>query len=63
MWGESEQRMSKQDYELDDRGSISGRGTAFFSLRYRVRTGSEGQPASYPVGTGGSYAGSKAARA
>jgi len=32
-----------------------------FSTRYRVQTGSEAHPASYPMGTGGSSLGGKAA--
>jgi len=34
-----------------------------YFLRYRVHTGSGAHPASYPMGTGGSYTGGKAARA
>jgi hypothetical protein len=39
-------------YGLDDRG-----------VGVRVQTGSEVHPASYPMGTGGSFPGGKAARA
>jgi hypothetical protein len=34
-----------------------------FSLRHRVQNGSGAQPASYPMGTGGSFLGGKAAGA
>jgi hypothetical protein len=34
-----------------------------FSLRHRIQTGSGAHPASYPVGTGGSFPGDKAAGA
>jgi len=46
---------------LDDRGLGSGAGN--FSLLHRVQTGSEARPASYPMGTGGSFPGGKAAGA
>jgi hypothetical protein len=46
--------------ELDDRGSIARRGNEFFSFHYRVQTGSGTHPASYPMGTGGSFPGGKA---
>jgi hypothetical protein len=37
-----------------------GRGNAeIFSLRHRVQTGSRAHPASYPMGTGGSFPGEK----
>jgi hypothetical protein len=36
-------------------------GAVFFSLRYRIQTGSGAHPASYPVGNGGSFPGGKAA--
>jgi hypothetical protein len=47
--------------ELDDRGSIPGRGCNFFSLRHRVQNGSGSHPASYPMGTWGSFPGGKVA--
>jgi hypothetical protein len=50
-------------YGLDDRGSRvrfpSGAGN--FSLHHRVRNGAGAHPASYPMGTRGSFSGSKAA--
>jgi hypothetical protein len=52
-------------YGLDDRGS----GIQFparagnFSLHHRIQNGSEAHPASYPMGTGGSFPGGKAAGA
>jgi hypothetical protein len=50
-------------YGLDDRGS-SVRFPARarnFSLHHRVQTGSGANPASYPMGTRGSFPGDKAA--
>jgi hypothetical protein len=53
------------DYGLDDRmigvrfPAVAGK----FSLRHRVQTGSGTHPASYPMGTGGSFPGDKAAGA
>jgi hypothetical protein len=50
-------------YGLDDRGSrvrfpaVAGN----FSLHHRVHNGSGDHPASYPMGTRGSFAGGKAA--
>jgi hypothetical protein len=38
-------------------------GAVNFSLRHCVHTGSEAHPASYPMGTGGFFLGSKAAAA
>jgi hypothetical protein len=38
-------------------------GAGNFSLRHRVQTGSGAHPASYPMGIGGLFLGSKAARA
>jgi len=38
-------------------------GAGNFSLLHRVQTGSEANPASYPMGTGGSFPGGKAAGA
>jgi hypothetical protein len=52
-------------YELDDWGSavrFSAR-TGNFSLHHRVQTGSGAHPASYPMGTRGSFLGGKAAGA
>jgi hypothetical protein len=52
-------------YGLDDRGSMVRfpAGAGNFSLHHRVQNGSRAQPASYPMGTGGSFPGGKAARA
>jgi hypothetical protein len=50
-------------YGLDDRGGRSsspGRGQEF-PLLYVVQTGSGAHPASYPMGTEGSFPGGKAA--
>jgi hypothetical protein len=48
---------------LDDRGSMVrfSEGAGNFSLHHRVQDGSGAHPASYPVGTGGSFPGGKAA--
>jgi hypothetical protein len=52
-------------YGLDNRGSrvrfLAGAGN--FSLHHRVQNGSGARPASYPMGTRGSFPGSKAVRA
>jgi hypothetical protein len=52
-------------YGLDDRGSrvrfLAGAGN--FSLHHRVQNGSGAHPASYPMGTRGSFPGDKAAGA
>jgi hypothetical protein len=50
---------------LDDRGSRIRfpAGTGNFSLYHRVQNGSGAHPASYPMGTVGSFLGSKAAGA
>jgi hypothetical protein len=50
-------------YGLDDRDSIPGTTGIFLYLYHRVQTVSEAHPASYPMGTEGSYTGSKAAGA
>jgi hypothetical protein len=49
-------------YRLDDRGSRVRlpAGTGNFSLHHRVQNGAEAHPASYPMGTRGSFAGGKA---
>jgi hypothetical protein len=53
------------DYGLEDRGSrvrfpvVAGN----FSLHHRVQKDSEAHPASYSMGTGGSFSGGKAAGA
>jgi hypothetical protein len=45
-------------HRLDDRGSISGRGSdVIFSLRHCVQTGPGVHTASYPMGSGGSCPG------
>jgi hypothetical protein len=52
-------------YEFDDRGSRVRfpRGEAGnFSLHHRVQNGSGAHPASYPMGTRGSFPGGKADR-
>jgi hypothetical protein len=50
-------------YGLDDRmrGVRFPVGAGNFSLHHRLQTGSGAHPASYPMGTGGSFPGSKAA--
>jgi hypothetical protein len=52
-------------YRLDDQGSmirfLAGAGN--FSLHHHVQYGSGAHPASYPMGTMGSFLGGKAARA
>jgi hypothetical protein len=52
-------------YGLDERGSRVRfpAGAANFSLRHRVKNGSGVHPASYPMGTRGSFPGDKAAGA
>jgi hypothetical protein len=52
-------------YGLDDRGSrvrLPG-GAGNFSLHHRIHNGSGFHPASYPMGTRGSFPGGKAAGA
>jgi hypothetical protein len=53
------------NYGLDDRmnGVRIPAGAGDFSLRHRVQTGSGAHQVSYPVGTGGSFPGGKAAGA
>jgi hypothetical protein len=52
-------------YGMDNRGSrvrfLAGAGN--FSLHHRVQDGSGAHPAPYPMGTGGSFPGGKAAGA
>jgi hypothetical protein len=52
-------------YGLDDRGSRVrfSAGAGNFSFHHRVQNGSGAHPASYPMGTRGSFPGSKAAGA
>jgi hypothetical protein len=52
-------------YGLDDRGSTVRfpAGAGNFSLHHRVQNGSGVHPASYPMGTRGSFSGGKSARA
>jgi hypothetical protein len=52
-------------YGLADRGSRVRfpAGAGNFSLHHRVQNGSEAHPASYPMGTRGSFPGGKAAEA
>jgi len=53
------------DYELDNRGSRVQfpAGTGNFSLHHRVQNGSWAHPASYPMGTRGTFPGGKVAEA
>jgi len=53
------------DYKLDDRGSRVQlpAGAGNFSLHHRVQNSSGAHPASYQMGTRGSFAGVKAAGA
>jgi hypothetical protein len=53
------------DYGLDERGSRVRflEGAENFSLHRRVQNGSRAHPASYPMGTGVSFTGGKAAEA
>jgi hypothetical protein len=44
---------------LDGRDSIPGRGKRFFFLLHSLRVGSEAQSASYQMGTGEFFSGSK----
>jgi hypothetical protein len=50
-------------YGLEDRGSKDRfpAGVGNFSLHHRVQNGSGAHPASYPIGTRGSFLGGKAA--
>jgi hypothetical protein len=51
-------------YGLDDKGSeFESRWGQEFSLLQIIQTGSEVPPTSYPMGTGGSFPGGKAAGA
>jgi hypothetical protein len=52
-------------YGLDDRGSrvLFPAEAGNFSLHYRVQNGSGAHPASYPMGTRGSFPEGKVARA
>jgi hypothetical protein len=52
-------------YRLDDRGSRVRfpAGAGSFSLHHRMQNGSGAHPASYPMGTRGSFSGAKAAGA
>jgi len=47
-------------YGLDDRGARVPAGAGNFSLYHSVQTGSEAHPASYPMGTTGSFTGGEA---
>jgi hypothetical protein len=53
------------DYGLDGRGSTVRfpRGVRNFSLHHSVQNGSRAYPASYPMGSRGSFSGGKAAGA
>jgi hypothetical protein len=57
------QSVQRQGYGLDDRGSRvrNPAEAGNFSLHHRVQNGSGAHPASYPMGTGGSLPGGKAA--
>jgi hypothetical protein len=59
------QSVYRLGYGLDDRGSRVRlpAGAGNFSLHHRVQKGSEAHPASYPMGTGGSFPEGKAAGA
>jgi len=58
------QTLYRANYGLDDRGSNPGKGNdENFSLRHCVYTCPAAHGASYPVSTGGSYLGYKAAGA
>jgi len=58
------QSVSRLGYGLDDSGSILGRGNdGICSLRHRFQTCTGTHSSSYPMGTRGSYPGSKAAGA
>jgi hypothetical protein len=59
------QSAQRLGYGLDDRGSMLRfpAGTGNFSLHHRVQNGSGAHPASYIMGTGGSFLGGKAAGA
>jgi hypothetical protein len=48
---------------LDDWRFESRQGLVIFFFHYRVQTGSGAHPASYPMGTRGTFPGGKAARA
>jgi hypothetical protein len=52
------------DYRLDDRmiGVRYPAGAGNFFLRHCVQTGSDAYPASYPMGTGGSFPGGRVKR-
>jgi hypothetical protein len=54
-------RWYSADYGLDDQGVPLPVGAGNFSLHRRVQTGSGAHPASYPIGTGSSFPGGKAA--
>jgi hypothetical protein len=56
---------SSVGYVLDDRGSTVRfpAGAGYFSLHHRVQNGYGAHPASYPMGTRGSFPGGKAAGA
>jgi len=54
----------KLGYGLDNLGSVPSRDNhRTFSFRHRSPADSEAHPSSYPVGTGGSFSGDKAAEA
>jgi hypothetical protein len=57
--------LSALGYGLDERGSRVRfpAGAGNFCLHQRVQNGSGAHPSSYPVGTGGSFLGDKAAEA
>jgi hypothetical protein len=57
--------LGEPGYGLDDRGSRVRfpTGTGNLSLHHRVQNGYEAHPASYPMGTRGSFPGGKAAGA
>jgi hypothetical protein len=65
IWNRDSSVDTAMGYELDDRGSKVRFpvGTGNFSLHYRVQNGSGAHPASYPMGTRGSFPEGKAAGA
>jgi hypothetical protein len=56
-------KIAQSGYGLGDQGLILDRGQGFFSLCHCMQTSSGAHPASYTVGTRGSFPGGKVARA
>jgi hypothetical protein len=62
-WDSRDSSVGKETgYRMDDRGSIRSKDN-YFSYLHSVHTGSEADPASYPMGTVGYFPGDKAAGA